>query len=106
LLLTFGANTSLQEKLYQNTALHWAIQTKNSSALAQLVRRNSCVDIPNNDGDTPLTLLKKINSTNTSNKTVDWVGKKTMDYVLERAEPSKKGWFQEIKNDKVNYVIK
>jgi ankyrin repeat protein len=98
LLLTFGANTSLQEKLHQNTALHWAIQTKNSTALSLLTRRNACLDIPNNDGETPLSLLKKINSS----KTTDWVGKKTMEQILDKAEPKNAGWFQELKNDKVH----
>lgn len=47
LLLTFGASTTVQDKYQQNTALHWAILTKNHTAVTTLVMHGASLDISN-----------------------------------------------------------
>lgn len=47
LLLTFGASTTVQDKYQQNTALHWAILSKNHTAVTTLVMHGASLDISN-----------------------------------------------------------
>lgn len=101
MLLTFGASTSVQDRIQQNTALHWAIQTKNSTVLSILVKRNANLHIPNAAGETGLSLLKKMSSM----KSFDWIGRKVVDNIILKAEEKKKGWLQESVKDKVSYVL-
>ena len=97
LLLTFGASTSIQEKTHENTALHWAIQAKNSTALTLLLKRNASLDILNNEGETAFSLIKKL-----SNNKSDWIGGLAMDCVKEQTEPKKTGRWEDLKQNKVN----
>ncbi|CAG7704209.1 unnamed protein product [Allacma fusca] len=94
LLLTFGANTSLQDRTNKNTALHWAIMSKNSIAIQMLLNRNASLDIPNDANETPYHLLKKM-------KEADWIGKKTIDSLLEKHNvDSRPGWCKIFRQDK------
>ena len=47
LLLTFGASTSMADRLHGNTALHWAVIAKNHMAVSVLVNHGANVDIAN-----------------------------------------------------------
>ncbi|XP_018326776.1 palmitoyltransferase Hip14 isoform X2 [Agrilus planipennis] len=77
LLLTLGASTSLVDNTQGNTALHWAILARNSTAISTLiVQGNASLDIPNHRGDTPLTLLH-------DHIGEVWVGSKVADRIKE-----------------------
>ena len=95
LLLTFGASTSLQDRTNKNTALHWAIMSKNSIAIQMLINRNASLDIPNDANETPYHLLQKM-------KESDWIGKKTVESILEKYHTdSRPGWCKILRQDKV-----
>lgn len=57
LLLVLGASHSLTDNLHGNTALHWAIISKNNTAISTLVRHGADLDVPNFQNETPMTLL-------------------------------------------------
>lgn len=57
MLLTIGASHSLTDNLHGNTALHWAIIAKNSSAISTLVQHGASLDISNFQNETIMTLL-------------------------------------------------
>ncbi|CAL8079688.1 unnamed protein product [Orchesella dallaii] len=93
LLLTFGANISIQDRMNKNTALHWAIQMKNSTAVSLLVQRNASLDIPNSSGETPYTMLKKITKS-------DWISKNSVDAILAKNEHKQRSCLHEYRQDK------
>lgn len=98
LLLTFGANTSIQDRMSKNTALHWAIQMKNATAVSLLVQRNASLDIPNATGETPYTMLKKVTAKN------DWISKGSVDAVLAKNDRKQRSCLHEYRQDKVSHI--
>ncbi|KAG5672899.1 hypothetical protein PVAND_002987 [Polypedilum vanderplanki] len=59
LLLTLGANSNLQDLQHGNTALHWAILSRNFRAVHTLIFKGKAnLDLENKKGDTPLRLLQ------------------------------------------------
>ena len=79
----------------KNTALHWAIQMKNSTAVSLLVQRNASLDIPNSSSETPYTMLKKVTKS-------DWISKASVDSILARNERKQRSCLHEYRQDKVN----
>lgn len=79
LILTFGANTSMQDRIQKNTALHWAVQSKNSNVFNLLVNANASLDIPNEAGETVYAILKKM-------RHFDWISKTSIERVLSKAD--------------------
>ncbi|CAG9811097.1 unnamed protein product [Chironomus riparius] len=60
LLLTLGANPNLQDLAHGNTALHWAILSRNHRAIHTLVIKGKAnIDVKNKKGDSPLQLLQQ-----------------------------------------------
>jgi len=94
--LTFGADTFIQEKIHHNTALHWAIHSKNSTALTLLLKKGASLDLANNEGETPFSLIKKLNMSK-----ADWIGRQAMGCVKEKTEPKKSGRWEDLKQNKV-----
>ena len=47
LLVTFGASPSLQDHLYGNTALHWAVTARNVTAVQTLVKAGADTAVTN-----------------------------------------------------------
>jgi len=85
--------------VHKNTAVHWAIHSKNATALSLMVNRNARLDIPNEFGDTGITLLEKL-------KSYEWIGKKSVLTILDKCgDSSKRGWCETIKNDKVKLIM-
>ncbi|XP_026679261.1 palmitoyltransferase Hip14-like [Diaphorina citri] len=76
LLITFGASTTIQDKIHGNVALHWAIYAKNHVAITTLVSHTSSLEIPNAQGLTPFMLLEE-------NIGAPWLGKATVDKITE-----------------------
>lgn len=83
LLLTFGACTTVQDKYKQNTALHWAILSKNHTAVSTLVMQGASLDIANAQGKTPYSML-------VNDKCAPWAGKKVMEKVMEHSVSNRK----------------
>ncbi|XP_071809024.1 palmitoyltransferase ZDHHC17-like [Asterias amurensis] len=54
LLLTLGASPNLQDKHYQNTALHWATAVGNTAAVTTLLQQGADSFIENSRHETPL----------------------------------------------------
>ncbi|CAG5006039.1 unnamed protein product [Parnassius apollo] len=79
LLITLGASTNPTDRSHGNTALHWAILARNTTAISTLVLYgNASLDIPNLRGVTPLVMLQ-------SNAEALWVGSKVSDKIKEHA---------------------
>ncbi|KRT78753.1 Ankyrin repeat-containing protein, partial [Oryctes borbonicus] len=83
LLLTLGANPSLTDSTQGNTALHWAILARNTTAISTLVLQvQANMNIPNHRGDTPLSMLQtQLGSL--------WIGGKVADKVKESISTSR-----------------
>ncbi|XP_022902031.1 palmitoyltransferase Hip14 [Onthophagus taurus] len=83
LLLTLGANPSLTDANQGNTALHWAILTRNTTAISALVLQGHAnLNIPNHRGDTPLSLLQ-------TQLGALWLGAKVSEKVKEGISTSR-----------------
>jgi len=97
--LTFGANTSIQDRVKHNTALHWAVGSKNGTAFSLLIKANASIDIPNGNGETVLSLLKKC-------PTYDWTSKKLVEKTIEKAENNRgrRNWISEFRNNEVSKI--
>ncbi|KPJ16263.1 Palmitoyltransferase ZDHHC17 [Papilio machaon] len=78
LLLTLGASTSPVDRSHGNTALHWAILARNTTAISTLVLYgNASLDVPNLRGATPAAMLQAGDCL--------WLGSKVADRVREHA---------------------
>lgn len=83
LLLTLGASTGLTDNTQGNTALHWAILARNSTAITTLIlQAQASLDIPNHRGDTPLVMLQHYLGER-------WVGPKVVEKVRENLSSSR-----------------
>ncbi|TDG43404.1 hypothetical protein AWZ03_010174 [Drosophila navojoa] len=79
LLLTLGANPAMVDYTHGNTALHWAILARNSTAISTLVLKSKAsLDVPNLRAETPLSMLE-------AQAGAIWIGAKVMDRVREAA---------------------
>ncbi|XP_026271983.1 palmitoyltransferase Hip14 isoform X1 [Frankliniella occidentalis] len=58
MLLTLGASSAFQDNFHGNTAIHWAIVARNSTAVTTLVTNGANLTTRNNTGQTPYDLLK------------------------------------------------
>ena len=61
LFITFGASLSLCDNRHRNTALHWAVFSRNSTAVSLLLRAGANIHAKNGAGDTPLDMAKRLN---------------------------------------------
>ncbi|XP_014256547.1 palmitoyltransferase Hip14 isoform X2 [Cimex lectularius] len=94
LLLTFGASTTMQDAVQGNTALHWAISSRNHLAVSSLIMNGASLDIQNAQGISAYNLLS-------TSDACAWVGKKVLDKVAEHPVVSQRNTIcQKIKNDK------
>uniref|UniRef100_A0A1Y1KH18 Palmitoyltransferase n=3 Tax=Photinus pyralis TaxID=7054 RepID=A0A1Y1KH18_PHOPY len=95
LLLTLGASTKLTDSTQGNTALHWAILSRNTTAISTLIiQSNASLDIPNHRGDTPLALLQNCSGS-------VWIGAKVGDRIREAMNSNRsQNMFIRISKDK------
>ncbi|XP_076063754.1 palmitoyltransferase Hip14 [Oratosquilla oratoria] len=91
LLLTFGASTSMADRLHGNTALHWSVIAKNHVAVNILLNHGANVDIANAQGESAYSLVMK--------RKTAWVDKKLLDKIQE-SQKSKRSICHKISNDK------
>lgn len=79
LLLTLGASTRPADRSHGNTALHWSILARNTTAITTLILYgDASLDIPNLRGATPLAMLQ-------TNADSLWIGSKVSDKIKEHA---------------------
>ncbi|ALC44789.1 Hip14 [Drosophila busckii] len=79
LLLTLGANPAMVDYTHGNTALHWAILARNSTAISTLVLKSKAsLDVPNLRAETPLSMME-------AQTGAIWIGAKVMDRVRDAA---------------------
>lgn len=127
LLLTLGANASLVDTSHGNTALHWAILARNTTAISTLILKvkithnsihsdcnkyknkqnesslfslqgKSSLDIANLRGDTPLKMLQV-------NAGSIWIGTKVMERIREESQSSqRKNFIVKLTLDKVSWL--
>ncbi|XP_074594797.1 palmitoyltransferase ZDHHC17-like [Brevipalpus obovatus] len=60
LLINLGANVNLADHKDRNTPLHWAIYSRNSNAVANLLKAGANVFVQNVHGDTPLEMARRL----------------------------------------------
>lgn len=80
LLITLGASMSIQDDVHRNTPLHWALISRNPTAISILVSRGSPLTIRNSIGCTALNLI------NDSRSEV-WIGLNTLQTVDDKMKP-------------------
>ncbi|GLH03362.1 hypothetical protein R5R35_007131 [Gryllus longicercus] len=93
LLLTFGACTSIQDKLHGNTALHWAILAQNHTSISTLISHGASLDIANMQGETPCSMLL-------THKNSSWVGKKVLEKLQEHSNSKRRNLCHRFTKDK------
>ncbi len=59
LLITLGSSLSLCDYRHRNTALHWAVYSRNNTAVSLLLKAGANVNAKNSQGDTPLDMANK-----------------------------------------------
>lgn len=64
LFITLGASLSLCDNRHRNTALHWAVFSRNGTAVSLLLKSGANVYAKNGAGDTPLDMANRLNITN------------------------------------------
>ncbi|CAG2170646.1 unnamed protein product [Oppiella nova] len=62
LFITLGASLSLCDKQNRNTALHWAVFSRNASTVSLLLKSGANVLAKNGAGDTPLEMANRLNA--------------------------------------------
>ncbi|KAL1506043.1 hypothetical protein ABEB36_005478 [Hypothenemus hampei] len=94
LLLTLGANPNLTDFAHGNTALHWAIMARNTTAISTLVLQgNANLSIPNHRGETAMEMIQSQSGTM-------WVSPKVGEVVREHANTYSKGFLSKFARDK------
>ncbi|XP_074599566.1 palmitoyltransferase ZDHHC17-like [Brevipalpus obovatus] len=63
LILSLGASTNLTDTTNNNTALHWAVYSRNLNAISNLLDAGASVFVQNVNGDTPLEMARKLQAT-------------------------------------------
>ncbi|KAF2352935.1 Ankyrin repeat-containing domain [Trinorchestia longiramus] len=115
LLLTFGASVNTRDRLHGNTALHWAVQAKNSVAASVLVNHGANIDSPNAQVTSRVlycTLLSLLPQWNLEGFSVfslimkrksHWVDKKVMDKVQESQKQQKNVIYRFFRDKQLRY---
>lgn len=80
LLITLGASMSIQDDVHRNTPLHWALISRNPTAISILVMRGSPLTIRNSIGCTALNLIHE-------SRSEVWIGLNTLKTVDEKMKP-------------------
>ncbi|CAH0669444.1 unnamed protein product [Spodoptera exigua] len=100
LLLTLGASPRPADRSHGNTALHWAILARNTTAISTLILYgDASLDVPNLRGVTPLAMLQ-------ANADSLWVGSKVSDKIKEHSlAANKHNLLRRLTYDKVWFYI-
>jgi len=78
LLINLGASINLQDLKHRNTALHWAVYSRNSNAVSLLIKAGADLSIRNAVEDTPGDMARKLQ--------IAWMLPQLTEAVKERIE--------------------
>lgn len=92
LLITLGASLNLTDGKHKNTALHWAVYSRNSNAVSLLLKAGADITIPNGVGDTPLDMANKLQ--------ISWLMPRLSEVVQEKEIRESRNLIFRLKNDK------
>jgi palmitoyltransferase len=92
LLITLGASLNLSDHKHKNTALHWAVYSRNSNAVSLLLKAGADTTITNGVGDTPLDMAKKLQ--------ISWLMPRLCEVVQEKEDSKSSSMWSRLKNDK------
>ncbi|KAF0312029.1 Palmitoyltransferase ZDHHC17 [Amphibalanus amphitrite] len=95
LLVTFGASTCLQDQLYGNTALHWAVTARNVTAVQTLLRAGADTNVTNKQGETPYDLAKR--------HKVSWMGNRWLTELEPPGRVRRNPCSRLVNNPRVQY---
>lgn len=98
LLINLGASLNLCDNKENNTALHFAIYSRNTNAVSNLLNAGANVFIQNVHGDTPQEMARRLN--------VTWLAKRIEESAEEKKLPSKPWYIRLYKDKKIsNYAL-
>lgn len=80
LLITLGASMSVQDHVHRNTPLHWALISRNPTAISILVARGAPLTVRNSLGCTALNLINE-------SRSEIWIGLNTLQVVDKKMKP-------------------
>lgn len=80
LLISLGASMSVQDDVHRNTPLHWALISRNPTAISILVTKGSPLTIKNSIGCTALNLINE-------SRSEIWIGLNTLKIVDDKMKP-------------------
>lgn len=62
LLITLGSSLKMADHKHKNTALHWAIQAKNLTAITLLLEAKADIEVLNGNNESPIDMARKLQS--------------------------------------------
>jgi len=80
LLISLGASMSVQDDVHRNTPLHWALISRNPTAISILVTKGSPLTVRNSIGCTALSLIHE-------SRSEIWIGSNTLKIVDDKMKP-------------------
>lgn len=96
LLISLGASMSIQDDVHRNTPLHWALISRNPTAISILVKRGSPLTIRNSIGCSASHLINE-------SKSEIWIGLETLKIVDNKLKP--KNFLLKLNEQTVSIVI-
>lgn len=92
LLITLGASLNLTDSKHKNSALHWAVYSRNSNAVSLLLKAGADTNIRNGAGDTPYEMAQKLQ--------ISWLLPRLAQDVQDKQIKKSKNILFRLKNDK------
>ena len=90
LLITLGASLNVCDDKHRNTALHWAVYSRNSNAISLLVNNGASLFAVNSSGDTPMDMAKKLR--------IGWCARR-LEQAVQQKQLHHKNLFIRMSND-------
>ncbi|RWS17662.1 zinc finger protein-like protein [Dinothrombium tinctorium] len=95
LLITLGASLNLTDHKHGNTALHWAVYSRNNNAVSLLLNAGANVFICNRQGDTPLDMAKRLK--------IHWIGSRIEETIKDKELSKKHFCVRMFRDKKIRY---
>lgn len=92
LLITLGASLNLVDSKHKNTALHWAVYSRNSNAVSLILKAGADITIANGAGDTALEMANKLQ--------ISWLMPRLSEVAQEKEIRESGSVLFRLKNDK------
>ncbi|RWS29021.1 zinc finger protein-like protein [Leptotrombidium deliense] len=95
LLITLGASLNLTDNKHGNTALHWAVYSRNNNAVSLLLNAGANAFICNRQGDTPTEMSRRLKLT--------WITSRIEEVTKEKELSKKHICVRIFKDKKIRY---